>query len=158
MIEKEADSIITGHSRRGFIKSSIIGIGAFAIGSSHTLTSLSRFNRKQLFVDEQIKAFDIDFNWGEGGAHGFAKSGLWADADLKEHVKWYEDLGCNVIQTFGVSCNGYAWYKNGIIPEQPGLKHDFLTETIKLAHERDIKEFAYFCVGATQGRRNTNRG
>lgn len=32
---------------------------------------------------EPVKAFDIDFNWGEGGPNGFAKPGLWADATKK---------------------------------------------------------------------------
>jgi hypothetical protein len=99
-------------------------------------------------VEETIKAYDIDYNWGEGGAHGFARPGLWADADPKAHIEWYAALGCNVIQSFAVSCNGYAWYKNGIIPEQPGLKYDFLTEQVKLARKKNIKVIGYFCVGA----------
>ena len=98
--------------------------------------------------NEVIKAFCIDYNWGPGGTHGFAKPGLWADADPEEHVKWYEDLGCNIIQTFAVSCNGYAWYKNGIIPEQPGLKYDFLTDMVKIGRKKNMKVFGYFCVGA----------
>ena len=95
-----------------------------------------------------IKAFCIDFNWGEGGPNAFPAPGLWADADPQEHIAWYEALGCNVVQTFAVSCNGYAWYKGGVIPEQPGLEHDFLTEMVKLGHERNMKVFGYFCVGA----------
>ena len=95
-----------------------------------------------------IKAYCIDYNWGEGGAYGFARPGLWADANPKDHVEWYSALGCNVIQSFAVSCNGYAWYKNGIIPEQPGLKFDFLTEQVKLARKKNIKVIGYFCVGA----------
>ena len=63
-------------------------------------------------------------------------------------LNWYADLGCNVIQSFAVSCNGYAWYKNGIVPEQPGLVHDFLTEQVKLAHQKNIKVFGYFCAGS----------
>ena len=97
---------------------------------------------------ETIKAYDIDFNWGEGGPNGFAKPGLWADANPADHVSWYAELGCNVIQSFAVSCNGYAWYKNGIVPEQPGLKYDFLTEQVKLAHKKKIKVFGYFCAGS----------
>ena len=97
---------------------------------------------------EAIKAYNIDFNWGKGGPNGFAKPGLWAEADPMEHVNWYAALGCNVIQSFAVSCNGYAWYKNGIVPEQPGLKFDFLTEQVKLAHKKNIKVFGYFCAGA----------
>jgi hypothetical protein len=61
---------------------------------------------------------------------------------------WYKYLGCNTIQTFAVSCNGYAWYKNGVVPEQPGLKHDFLTEMVKLGRENGLKVFGYFCAGA----------
>ena len=99
-------------------------------------------------LPETIKSYCIDFNWGEGGPNAFAAPGLWADADPLEHIKWYEDLGCNVVQTFAVSHNGYAWYKNGVIPEQPGLKHDFLTEMVKLGHERNMKVFGYFCAGA----------
>lgn len=98
--------------------------------------------------DGAIKAYNIDFNWGEGGSNSFARPGLWADANPEAHVNWYASLGCNVIQSFAVSCNGYAWYKNGIIPEQPGLKYDFLTDQVKLAHRKNIKVFGYFCAGS----------
>jgi hypothetical protein len=95
-----------------------------------------------------VKAFCIDFNWGPGGPNGFAGPGVWADASPEEHVQWYEGLGANTIQTFAVSCNGYAWYKNGVVPAQPGLKHDFLTEVVKLGHARKMRVMGYFCVGA----------
>ena len=95
-----------------------------------------------------IKAFCIDFNWGAGGVAGFARPGLWADASPEEHVAWYAALGCNVIQTFAVSCNGYAWYKGGTIPPQPGLTHDFLPEVARLGHGRGMQVMGYFCVGA----------
>jgi alpha-L-fucosidase len=97
---------------------------------------------------EDIRAFCIDFNWGEGGPNGFARPGLWADADPAAHVAWYKGLGANVIQTFCVSCNGYAWYKGGVVPEQPGLKHDFLTNVVRLGHAEGMKVMGYFCVGA----------
>ena len=57
-------------------------------------------------------------------------------------------LGANVIQTFAVSCNGYAWYQGGKIPAQPGLKHDFLTEVVKLGHQKQMRVMGYFCVAA----------
>jgi hypothetical protein len=96
----------------------------------------------------QTKAFCIDFNWGPKGVNAFSGPGYWAKADPEEHVRWYKDLGCNVIQTFAVSCNGYAWYKNGVVPEQPGLAHDFLTEMVQLGHQNGMMVFGYFCVGA----------
>lgn len=95
-----------------------------------------------------IKAFCSDFNWGPGGPNGFARPGLWAEADPVQHVAWYEQLGCNVIQTFAVSCNGYAWYKGGAVPEQPGLRHDFLRDMVQLGHQKRMLVFGYFCIGA----------
>ncbi len=97
---------------------------------------------------EGIKAYCIDFNWGEGGPNSFARPGLWADADPKEHVAWYKSLGTNVIQTFAVAHNGYAWYKDGVVPEQPGLKHDFLTDMVRLGHDEGMMVMGYFCVAA----------
>ena len=97
-----------------------------------------------------IKAYNIDYNWDPNGGYinAFAKPGLWADADPKELMDWYEDLGCNAVHSFAVSCNGYAWYKNGIIPQQPGLKYDFLTEMVKIGRKKNMKVFGYYCVGA----------
>jgi len=97
-----------------------------------------------------IKAFCIDFNWGPKGINGFAGPGVWADASPEEHVRWYEGLGVNVIQTFAVSCNGYAWYKGGIIPPQPGLKHDFLTEVVRLGQPWFARQLTVRSVGAGQ--------
>ena len=97
---------------------------------------------------ERIRAFCIDFNWGPGGPNEFAEPGHWVDAPPEEHVKWYIDLGANTIQTFCVSCNGYAWYKGGIVPEQPGLKTDFLKEVVRLGHGEGMRVMGYFCVGA----------
>jgi uncharacterized lipoprotein YddW (UPF0748 family) len=57
-------------------------------------------------------------------------------------------MGANVIQTFCVSSNGYAWYKNGFVPAQPGLKHDFLPEVVKLGHKEGMLVMGYFCIGA----------
>lgn len=97
---------------------------------------------------DEIKSYCIDFNWGLGRKAGFAAPGKWADADPGAHVDWYKSIGANVIQTFAVSCNGYAWYKSDVIPEQPGLKYDFLTEVVKLGHAEGMKVMGYFCIAA----------
>ncbi|MBC8372334.1 MAG: hypothetical protein H8E53_01975 [Planctomycetes bacterium] len=93
---------------------------------------------------KDIKAYCLDFNWG--GRRKFAEPGTWADADPAKHVAWYKAMGANVIQTFAVSCNGYAWYKNGFVPAQPGLKHDFLPEMVKLGHKEGMLVIGYFCI------------
>jgi len=99
---------------------------------------------------KNIKAYCLDFNWQPPGTTSdpFAKPGLWADADPAEHIAWYKSIGANVVQTFCVSTNGYAWYKNGFTPEQPGLKHDFLPEMVKLGHQEGMLVMGYLCAGA----------
>lgn len=101
---------------------------------------------------KEIKAYCIDFNWANTGRkrNPFASPGTWAGADPAEHVAWYKAIGANVIQTFCVSNNGYAWYKNGFVPEQPGLKHDFLPEMVKLGHKEGMLVMGYFCAAANE--------
>ena len=123
-------------------------IGIFAAVFFQSLETAVAAGASAPAVPKEIKAYDIDFNWGPGGPNGFAKPGLWADADPAKHVAWYKEMGANVIQTFCVSCNGYAWYKNGVVPEQPGLKHDFLLETVRLAHQEGMLVLGYFCAGS----------
>lgn len=96
-------------------------------------------------LPRQVKAFCIDFNWLKGA---FAPPGHWADASPEEHADWYQALGANTIQTFCVSCNGYAWYRGGVVPPQPGLRHDFLADVVRLGHRRGMLVFGYFCIGA----------
>ncbi len=99
-----------------------------------------------------IKAYCLDFNWAattrKRAPKLFAAPGAWAGADPAAHVAWYKAMGANVIQTFCVSCNGYAWYKNGFVPEQPKLKYDFLPEVVKLGHKEGLLVFGYFCIAA----------
>ncbi len=99
---------------------------------------------------KDIKSYCIDFNWQPTGRRGrpFAKPGQWSGADPAAHVAWYKAIGANVIQTFCVATNGYAWYKNGFVPEQPGLKHDFLPEVVKLGHKEGMKVMGYFCISS----------
>ncbi len=95
-----------------------------------------------------FKSYCIDFNWGPGEPKTFARPGTWADADPAKHVAWYKAIGANIIQTFCVSCNGYAWYKNGVVAEQPGLKFDFLPDVVKLGHKEGMMVMGYFCIAA----------
>lgn len=93
---------------------------------------------------EPVKAFCVDFNWG--GA-GFAPPGMYAKASPAEHLAWYKRMGVNTIQTFCVSCPGYAWYRGGAAPAQPGMEGDFLRELTALGHGAGMKVMGYFCIG-----------
>ncbi len=131
-------------TRRAFLK----GLAA-AAAATEAAAALSNSARAAVAVPEQIKAFCIDFNWVRlSNAKRFAPPGHWADASPQKHVAWYEGLGANVIQTFAVSCNGYAWYRQGFVPPQPGLKHDFLPDMVRLGHKKGMLVMGYFCVGA----------
>ncbi|MBI5092411.1 MAG: hypothetical protein HZB26_08200 [Candidatus Hydrogenedentes bacterium] len=94
---------------------------------------------------EPIKAFCVDFNWGPDG---FAPPGMYAKASAKEHFEWYRALGANTIQTFCVSCPGYAWYRSEVAPAQPGMDGDFLKEITALGHGAGMRVMGYFCIGA----------
>ena len=95
---------------------------------------------------EPLKAFCIDFNWGPGGP---APPGMYAQADPAEHVRWYQELGANTIQTFCVSYNGYAWYPSEVAPVTPGLKHpDFLGDMVERGHKAGMRVMGYFNLGA----------
>ncbi len=119
----------------------------FAVVVSLSLTSTFAAARAPKTVGpETIKAYCLDFNWA--GRKGFAPAGTWKDADPKVHVAWHKAVGSNVIQTFAVSSNGWAWYKGGPVPEQPGLKHDFLREVVKLGRAEGMRVIGYFCIGA----------
>lgn len=98
--------------------------------------------------NERIKAFCVDFNWGPGGPNGFASPGVYANADPQKHLEWYKNLGVNTIQTFCISCCGYAWFQSDVAPVQPGMKGDFLKEITELGHKEGIRVMGYFCVGA----------
>ena len=74
-------------------------------------------------AESRIKAFCVDFNWGPDG---FAPPGMYAQASAQKHFEWYRDVGVNTIQTFCVSCPGYAWYKSDVAPAQPGMSNAFL--------------------------------
>jgi arylsulfatase A-like enzyme len=98
---------------------------------------------------DEIKAYCIDFNWEKFyGKPKLARPGAFANSDPAEHFKWYKMMGCNVIQTFCVSTVGYAWYKGGVVPEQPGLKHDYLREMVRLGHADGMRVFGYFTIGS----------
>ena len=129
-------------TRRGFLERAVTAAGAAGMLSAARVSSAAV---QRPGIPKQIKSFCIDFNWQSGK---FAPPGHWADASPAEHVAWYEGLGANVIQTFAVSCNGYAWYKGGVVKPQPGLKHDFLADVVNLAHKKGMLGMAYFCAAA----------
>jgi len=94
---------------------------------------------------ERIKAFCIDFNWGPSG---FAPPGMYTNASARKHLAWYRAMGVNTIQTFCVSCPGYAWYHSEAAPAQPGMQGEFLKEITELGHAAGMRVMGYFCIGA----------
>jgi hypothetical protein len=128
------------NTRRDFLKtSSTITAGMVLSGILPHSPILPIQANDKITDDEPMRTFTLDFAW--------AKPGQFADADPKEHIKWYADLGCNTLTIVSMGLSGYAWYKNGVVPEQPGLKCDFMTEMVKLGHQKKMKVFGYVCPG-----------
>jgi len=97
----------------------------------------------------EIKSYCLDFNWQRSGRRmRVADPGFMKDADPRAVVDWHKAIGSNVIQTFCVAYNGYAYYRSEVAPAQPGLKHDFLREVVKLGHAEGMVVMGYFCIGA----------
>lgn len=149
-MEKENNLTQQPPSRRSFLRLSANCLGGLLLSGQLPVQAadIDKLNNYQCNPGQPIKSFNIDFNWGEGGPNKFAAPGQYAYADPAAHIKWYKSLGCNTVQTFAVSCNGYAWYKNGIVPAQPGLKYDFLPEMVRLGRKENMQVFGYFCIGA----------
>lgn len=137
------------HARRISIAAALAIFCVIPVAAAQSAERVAKPARR-----ETIKAYCLDFNWA--GRRGFADPGTWKDADPKAHVAWHKAMGGNVIQTFCVSSNGWAWYQGGPVPEQPGLKHDFLREVVKLGHEEGMLVMGYFCIAANTrwGREN----
>jgi lysophospholipase L1-like esterase len=100
----------THFSRKGAVAVAHLVAEAVPVAVPELRPCLKTVARSEPQNESPIKAFCIDFNWGPKGINGFAGPGVWADASPEDQVRWYEGLGANVIQTFAVSCNGYAWY------------------------------------------------
>jgi hypothetical protein len=98
-------------------------------------------------LNEGIRAYCLDYNWGKKGP---AKPGMYTKVKPTEFLEWHKRMNVNVIQTFCVSLNGYAWYESDLVPMQPGLKTDFLSEVVKLGHANGMKVMGYFCFGTNR--------
>ena len=120
---------------------SIVAATAVALGGQAGAADDAKTARR-------LTAFCIDFNWAPGGPNGFARPGTYSQADPRVHYQWAKDLGTNVIYTFCVSCDGYAWYKaSTVAPVEPGLKYDFLHDIAQLAHRDGKLVVGYFRRG-----------
>lgn len=126
----------------------ILAGGTLGLFSTRELYArkLPIIEKNNIQSNDKIKAFCIDFNWAPEGK--FAPPGMFTTANAKDHFRWYQDLGVNTIQTFCVSCCGYAWYQSSVPPVNPGMKGDFLKEITEFGHAAGMKVMGYFCIGA----------
>lgn len=93
-----------------------------------------------------IKAISIDINWDMFWRP--AAPGLYVHSDAKEQVRWCFELGANVMQSFCVSFNGYAWFPSSVAPVTPGLKGNFLQTQVEEGKKYGVDVMGYFCLGS----------
>ena len=132
-------------SRRNFLQISALGgiLAASPPLGGQVFPVLNDVRRR--LGTSPVKSFCIDFNWGEKHV---AEPGLYAQADPREHVRWYQDMGVNTLQTFCVTYNGYAWYPSDVAPVTPGLRSpNFMGDMVELGHKAGMNVLGYFCLG-----------
>lgn len=102
---------------------------------------------------ELMRGFSIEFNSDDLGQP--LSPGLYRNVTAESQLNWYLDHGVNVIQTFCMGLNGYAWYQSKVAPVEPGLNGNFLKELVDMGHEAEVEVHGYFNpVGDAIYRRN----
>lgn len=98
-----------------------------------------------------MKAFNIDYNWQMTQDSAFAAApGVFAKADAKKVVDWYEWIGADCFWNFAQTYNGYTWYESKFSKMNPGLTSDFFKESTELGKEKGMTVFSYMCIGSNQ--------
>jgi hypothetical protein len=89
-----------------------------------------------------MRGFSIEFNCDVLGNP--MSPGLYQNVTAESQLKWYLDHGVDVIQTFCMGLNGYAWYRSKIAPVEPGLNGNFLKDLVRIGHEAGVEVHGYF--------------
>jgi len=97
-------------------------------------------------IQQPIKSVCIDINWDLFWRP--ASPGLYTNADPRAQARWCHELGANVMQTFCVSYNGYAWFPSETAPVNPGLTGNFLQQQVEEARRLEMRVMGYFCLGS----------
>ncbi|MDR1817012.1 MAG: hypothetical protein LBR07_02300, partial [Puniceicoccales bacterium] len=137
-------------SRRQFLENAAGAAGALALSSAGNAAtgSTSAAGVPAITAPERIRSWCVDFNWLNGT---YAPPGYWTNvADPAKHIAWHRDMNCNALSTFAVPFHGLAWFRSEVAPVNPGLKHDFLPEMVRLGERHGIKVFAYINVAANR--------
>lgn len=95
---------------------------------------------------QPIKSICIDINFDLFWRH--ASPGLYTQADPGAQARWCHEMGANVMQTFCVGYNGYAWFPSETAPVNPGLRGNFLQQQVEEARRLGMRVMGYFCLGS----------
>ncbi len=86
-----------------------------------------------------------DLNWTVKGPTAPHE---WAFVDPDEYFAWHMELGTNVMYCQAYIFGGTAFYPTKLGPVAPGPGSQLFPRLYKLARDRGVPVWSYFCVGA----------
>jgi hypothetical protein len=92
-----------------------------------------------------VKLMNCDLNWTTRGA---AAPHEWAFVDPEEYFDWHMEFGNNVMYCQAYIFGGTAFYPTRLGPVAPGPGSQLFPRLYKLARDRGVPTWSYFCVGA----------
>jgi len=95
-----------------------------------------------------IKLMHCDLNWAIDPYQRPAAPHDWAFVDPEEYFNWHMEIGTNVMYCQAYLFGGTALYPTRLGPVAPGPGSQLFPRLCKLAHDRGVPVWSYFCVGA----------
>lgn len=92
-----------------------------------------------------IRLMHCDLNWTVNGP---AAAHEWAFVDPKEYFDWHMEIGTNVMYCQAYLFGGTAFYPTKLGPVAPGPGGQLFPQLYRLARDRGVPVWSYFCVGA----------
>jgi|LakMenEpi03Aug12_release.lakeMendotaPanAssembly.Ray.scaffolds.fasta_scaffold65417_3 hypothetical protein len=94
---------------------------------------------------ETVRLMHCDLNWTVNGP---AAPHEWAFIDPQEYFDWHMEVGTNVMYCQAYIFGGTAFYPTKLGPVAPGPGSRLFPSLYKLARNRGVPVWSYFCVGA----------
>ena len=99
----------------------------------------------QVKKTETVRLMHCDLNWTVRGASAPHE---WAFIAPEEYFAWHMEFGTNVMYCQAYIFGGTAFYPTRLGPVAPGPGSQLFPRLYKLARDRGVPVWSYFCVGA----------
>lgn len=108
---------------------------------SHPDIEIERVN------DAQVRLMHSDLNWAADPFQRAAAPHDWAAVDAEQYFDWHMEFGTNVMYCQAYLFGGTALYPSRLGPVAPGEGSNLFPRLYRLARDRGLPVWSYFCVG-----------